>query len=83
MSPVARARSFLSTIPGSIAGQRGHDRAMMVARQLIRGYSLSSEELIKLFKEWNAKCVPQWSDSGLKRLLDLAALVGDEPRRRR
>src|SRR5439155_433827 len=34
---IVRARAYLATIPGAVAGSRGHDRTFYAANRLVRG----------------------------------------------
>lgn len=68
-----RARAYLGTIPGAVAGQRGHDRTFYVAGRLVRGYGYDPDAAYPLFAEWNQKCDPPWSEHDLRRKLEQAA----------
>lgn len=68
-----RARRYLSTIPGAVAGQRGHDRTFYAASRLVRGYALDPDAAYPLLAEWNQSCSPQWSEYELRRKLTEAA----------
>ena len=52
------ARTSITQLPGSVAGSGGHDAAMKVAVQLVRGYCLPVNEALSLFQEvYNPKCI--------------------------
>ena len=68
-----RARLYLRTIPGAVAGQRGHDRTFYTAGRLVRGFGLDPDAAYPLFAEWNQSCDPQWSEHDLRRKLEQAA----------
>jgi hypothetical protein len=69
----SRARSYLATIPGAVAGQRGHDRTFYAANRLVRGYALDPDAAYPLLAEWNTKCNPPWSERELRHKLEQAA----------
>jgi hypothetical protein len=70
---LSRARAYLATIPGAVAGERGHDRTFYAANRLVRGYALEPDAAYPLLAEWNGKCVPPWSDHDLRHKLEQAA----------
>lgn len=67
-----RARAYLATIEGAVAGQRGHDRTFRAACVLVQKFGLSFEQAFPLLKEWSdCSCEPPWSDAELEhKLLD-------------
>ena len=68
-SIVARARQYISRIPGAISGSGGHDATFHVACVLVLGFGLSVEDAFPLLAEWNATCAPPWSERDLLRKL--------------
>jgi hypothetical protein len=57
-----RAEKYLSKMEPSIAGQKGHDRLLMAAGAMVRGFDLSDSEAFELLdREFNPRCVPPWS----------------------
>ncbi len=62
---IRRARAYIATIEGAIAGNRGHDRTMRVARVLVQKFGLSIGQAMRLFLEWNEQCEPPWSEREL------------------
>src|SRR5438552_265438 len=62
---VERARRYIAKCPPAISGQRGHDATFHVAAVLVNGFGLSETEALMLLKEWNASCVPPWSEAEL------------------
>jgi len=65
-----RARQMLAMIPGAVSGQRGHDATFHVACVLVLEFDLTPLQAFPLFKAWNAKCRPPWSDQELWHKLD-------------
>lgn len=70
---LSRARSYLTSIPGAVSGERGHDRTFYAANRLVRGFALEVDAALPLLAEWNTKCVPPWSEYDLRRKLEQAA----------
>lgn len=62
-----RARKYLARCPAAISGQRGHSKAFEVVRSLVWGFDITDEnEALALLAEWNARCVPEWSERELR-----------------
>jgi len=68
-----RARRYVQKCPPAISGQRGHDQAFHVAVILVHWFGLSESEAMVIFREWNASCVPEWSESELAHKITSAA----------
>lgn len=68
-----RARRYLTTIPGAVSGDRGHDRTFYAASRLVRGFALDPDAAYPLLAEWNQTCSPAWSEYELRRKLGEAA----------
>ncbi len=64
-SIIARARRYLLTMPESISGQSGHDKAYRAACELIRGFSLPQSDAFELLQEFNERCQPPWTENEL------------------
>ena len=55
-STLDRMRQHVSTTPGAVAGEHGHDFTFGLACDLLRGFGKASiEEVMPVFKDWNAK----------------------------
>jgi hypothetical protein len=67
-----RARNYVQTIPGAVAGQKGHDQTFHVACVLVRDFALPISDAYSIFREWNWTCSPPWSDAELQRKLSEA-----------
>ena len=66
-----RMRQHVSTTPGAIAGEHGHDVTFRMACDLLRGFGkVSIQQVMPIFKDWNAKCSPPWSDEELQHKLE-------------
>jgi hypothetical protein len=70
---IERARAYLAKMPVSVAGQGGHAAAFAAAVVLTKGFNLAEDESIRLLLEWNAGCLPPWSESDLRHKLRSAA----------
>lgn len=73
---INRAKAYLRKLPEAVSGQRGHDRAFHAACVLRCGFGLSFDEAWEAIQEWNATCVPPWSENELRHKLEDA---GKEP----
>jgi hypothetical protein len=65
MTPLDRARAYLASTPGAIAGQGGHNHTFAVCCAVIHGFDLSESEASIAVDEWNRKCDPEWSEAEL------------------
>lgn len=65
---IERARKYLDTVEGAVAGQRGHDKTFGAACRVGVGFGLTIAETVGLLRGWNqAKCSPPWDDADLVR----------------
>jgi hypothetical protein len=76
---VERARRYLAAVPPAIEGHGGDAHTFMVACRLVRGFSLDDATALELLTEWNAGCVPPWSERELMTKIRNASLYGSEP----
>ena len=76
---VERARAFLDHADPAIAGQHGDLQTFRICCRVVRGFALSDEEAISALSEWNARCVPPWSEHELQRKVTNARRYGREP----
>jgi hypothetical protein len=74
-----RARRYLAALPPAIAGQRGDAHTFRVCCRLVRGFALEDEEALALLSDWNARCVPPWSERDLLAKVRRARRYGREP----
>jgi len=75
----ARARTYLSKVPGAVEGQGGDHATYVAACRLVRDFALSADDAFELMQEWNAKCSPCWSDSELAEKIANATKYGKGP----
>lgn len=71
-----RARRYVAAIPGAVSGAGGHSHTFLLAQKLVRGWGLDDRTALELLREWNAKCVPPWSDWELRRKIAQAVKHG-------
>lgn len=72
-----RAAKYLESMPESVAGQHGHDKAYRAACTLVRGFNLTPEAAFPILWEWNTRCQPPWSERELQHKLEDAAVNAD------
>jgi len=66
-----RARSYLQRIPPALAGQHGHDRTFRFACVLCK-FCLPENQAWTLLQDYNARCLPPWSERELRHKLESA-----------
>lgn len=69
---VARARAYLLKLPSAVSGDGGHNRTFHVACVLAHGFGLAEDAAWSLLAEYNARCVPPWTEKELQRKLSEA-----------
>src|SRR4051812_5470205 len=62
---IERARRYVGKCDPAVSGQHGHDRAFRVAAVLVHGFALGDGDAMTVMHEWNASCVPPWSEAEL------------------
>lgn len=73
LSVIERARRYIATCPPAISGQGGHDATFRVACLLVHGFALGEADALALLHEYNAGCVPPWSEAELVHKVKSAA----------
>jgi len=76
---VERARRYVAAVPAAIAGHHGDTLTFRICCRLARGFALSNAEAVGVLREWNARCVPPWTDRELLDKLTSARKYGREP----
>lgn len=79
VASVERARRYAAAIPPAVAGAHGDVHTFRVCCRLVRGFSLSDEEALAALAEWNARCLPPWSERELRDKVSSARRSGREP----
>jgi putative DNA primase/helicase len=74
-----RARRYLDATPPAIEGHGGDTHTFQVCCRLVRGFDIAEVDALDLLREWNARCVPPWSEYELVEKIDGARKYGDEP----
>lgn len=69
---VERARKYLANVDPAVSGQSGHNTTFRAACVLVLGFGLTENESLGLLSEWNARCVPPWSDQELRHKIESA-----------
>ena len=74
-----RARKYLDATPAAVEGERGDEHTFQLCCRLVRGFDFSDSDVIDLLADWNARCLPPWSDDELRAKVEGARKYGDEP----
>jgi len=78
-SAVERARRYLGRVPPAIAGQHGDLHTFRVCCRLVRGFALDDDEALDVLANWNACCLPPWTERELRDKVSRARRYGREP----
>jgi hypothetical protein len=65
---IQRARAYVAKFPSAISGAGGHDQTFAVACALVK-FGLSAADAWNVLLEFNARCVPPWSERELQHKL--------------
>jgi len=78
---IDRARRYVAAMPPAIAWQGGHPALYAVATVLSHGFEFDEGTAFELLNEFNARCVPAWSEKELRHKLNEAITKPhDKPR---
>ena len=69
----ARAARYVAKIAGAVSGQRGHDFTYHVALTVLNGFALCKSDTLDVLLDWNARCVPPWTEGELVHKINAAA----------
>lgn len=61
-----RAKRYLAKLPAAVSGQGGHDKTWQAAIHVVRGFALPQTVALELLREYNARCVPPWSERAIQ-----------------
>jgi hypothetical protein len=78
-STYKRARAYLAAMPAGVSGNGGHDATFKAAVALVHGFALEEPEAWPLLLEFNARCVPPWSNRELLHKLESAGKLERYP----
>lgn len=67
---LALARAHVAALPPAISGDHGSDATFKAALALAWGFGLPDSDALPLLQEYNAKCVPPWTDDDLLHKLE-------------
>jgi len=75
-----RARAWMRELPPAVEGEHGDDATYRMACMLVRDHGLDDEDALELMMEWNARCVPPWTEGELRKKIRGARAYGqNEP----
>lgn len=75
MNTTDRIRRYMESLPAAVSGARGHDALFRAACILSHGFALPDEEAWPILQEYNARCLPPWSERELRHKLTQAHTV--------
>lgn len=75
---VERARKYVSRIPGAVSGGGGHNQTFHAACTVVKGFELSPDQALDVLSEWNASCLPPWSEHELRHKIQSAVKAPGE-----
>lgn len=74
-----RGRAYLRAMGPAVEGSGGDQHTFKAAAWLINDLNLCESDALDLLREWNATCVPPWSDGELIAKLQHARRYGQHP----
>lgn len=63
---IERARRYVAKAGPAISGAGGHTHTLLVAKALVKGFSLSASDSLALLSEWNEGNADKWSQGELE-----------------
>ena len=69
---IERASRYVAKCDPAISGQGGHNSTFHVAAILVHGFALETADALSLLREYNGRCVPQWTERELKHKIESA-----------
>lgn len=78
MDATERARLYLTKVAPAISGQHGDLHTFRVCCRIVRGFDLDDAGALLALAEWNARCVPPWSERELLAKIAHARQYGRE-----
>ena len=67
-----RAARYVAKLDGAVKGQSGHQTGFYVACVLVQGFALSPAAAEGIFRDYNTRCAPPFSEEDLRRKLTSA-----------
>lgn len=77
---VGRARRYIEKMRPGVSGDGGHQATFKAALAAVKGFGLDRAQALEVMREYNARCVPPWTDDELEHKVDSALAstrVGD------
>lgn len=74
-----RVQAYLNRVEPAVEGNGGDAHTFRVACKLMRGFALSEDEAMAFLGEWNARCLPPWTEADLITKLRSALKSGTQP----
>lgn len=78
-SVIDRVRAYLAATPPAIQGQGGDAHTYRVCCTIVRDFAVSPGEALSLLADWNARCVPPWTERELAEKIAHAERYGKAP----
>ena len=79
---VQRARAYLAALTAAVSGEGGHNATFRAACAAVVDFGLTVNQARPLLAEYNARCLPPWSERELDhKLADAAKKAAEEPGR--
>jgi putative DNA primase/helicase len=75
----ARVRAYLAATPPAIQGHNGDAHTFRVCCAIVRDFAVSPGEALSLLADWNARCVPPWTERELAEKIAHAERYGRAP----
>lgn len=74
-----RARAYLARTPPAVAGHHGDLHTFQTCCRVVRGFALEDDQALAVLAQWNACCVPPWTERELLQKIRSARRNGREP----
>jgi RepB DNA-primase from phage plasmid len=74
-----RARAYLSRVPPARIGQHGDLHTFQTCCRIVRGFALDDDQALAVLADWNARCLPPWTERELREKIRSARRNGREP----
>lgn len=69
---VKQASQYIGKIPEAISGEGGHNQLYRVGCILVNGFALEDDEALEILREYNERCIPEWTEKELIHKLNSA-----------
>ena len=79
MTVIERAARYLQGMPVAVAGQGGSTTTFNAAVAAVRGFDLADDDALDVLRDWNAACLPPWSEADLRHKIKSARQDGQRP----